>query len=514
MKKKSNDDDTIYSSFYKIGKLLAEECYDGKKVFYAVWDGVDVSYMDQLDDGILIKPINSEEVIKKIVKLPSCAEDYGTDEELDNQILGFISKWLDIPDDTKQFALWNIKRSWVFDRFHSLNYLRALGDTGMGKSRFLDTLGAIHYKSINTSGATTSAAIFRVIDKWRGTLIIDEADFFKSDESQDIIKIINLGYEAESNIIRCDQNDAKNLNFFNPYCPKILATRKNFEDKAVESRCITQIMAGTIRNDIPFNLNDCFYKEALNIRNKLLMWRFKNYWLMDDSKNIDLNLELEPRVRQIVNGIVNMFCDDKEQRDKFKVFIKKHQEDLIDERKYSFYGDVLGGIHELMEKGIKNISNQDIIDKKELLDYKGRPMKPRGLTSILKSLGFGRSKSMRIDDKIKRVIPLNKQHLIKLFKRYGYDVTIVTHVMDSPSQPKNPGFSDFEALPKYRNNRNNVTKKELDIIDLTPQNSQEFETNLIEYRKCSDPGCNEYETNPDSLGNPFCRDHWTNYAKK
>jgi hypothetical protein len=91
MKKKSNDDDTIYSSFYKIGKLLAEECYDGKKVFYAVWDGVDVSYMDQLDDGILIKPINSEEVIKKIVKLPSCAEDYGTDEELDNQILGFIS---------------------------------------------------------------------------------------------------------------------------------------------------------------------------------------------------------------------------------------------------------------------------------------------------------------------------------------------------------------------------------------------------------------------------------------
>ena len=57
-------------------------------------------------------------------------------------------------------------------------------------TRFLDTLGYLHYKPIATSGATTSAPVFRIIDKWKGTLIMDEADFQKSDEAQDIIKII------------------------------------------------------------------------------------------------------------------------------------------------------------------------------------------------------------------------------------------------------------------------------------------------------------------------------------
>ena len=65
---------------------------------------------------------------------PEKAEEYETDEQLDNEILDFIGKWLDIPDDIKQFALWNIKRSWVYEKFNTLNYLRALGDTGVGKT--------------------------------------------------------------------------------------------------------------------------------------------------------------------------------------------------------------------------------------------------------------------------------------------------------------------------------------------------------------------------------------------
>ncbi len=51
-------------------------------------------------------------------------------------------------------------------------------------------------------------------------------------------------------------------------------------------------------------------------------------------------------------------------------------------------------------------------------------------------------------------------------------------------------------------------------IDLTPQNSQEFETNLIEFRNCSISGCQDSGTNPDEKGIAYCRDHWKGYANK
>jgi len=235
------------------------------------------------------------------------------------------------------FALWNVKRSWVYEKFHTINYLRAQGDTGMGKTRFLDTLGQIHYKPINTSGATTSAPVFRIIDKWKGTLVMDEADFQKSDESQDIIKIINMGYEKGKFVMRCDQNDSRSIDFFDPFCPKILATRKSFEDKAVESRCFTLVMTGT-KKEIPFNLNKLFHQTTQTLRNKLLMWRFKNFDKInpDDKYDFDFS-DLEPRVKQIVSSFISLFRDEGQMK-KFRTFIVEYQKQLIMERQSSLTG--------------------------------------------------------------------------------------------------------------------------------------------------------------------------------
>jgi len=413
-----------------MGKVMAEQCYDGVKVFFAVWDGYEVTYRDEIEDGVIIKPIMGQEVTKRAILLPTKAEEYGTDEDLDKDILEFIHKWLDIPDDVMKFALWNIKRSWVFDKFHTLNYLRALGDTGMGKTRFLDTLGHLHYKAIETSGATTPAPIFRVIEKWKGTLVMDEADFAKSDESQDIIKIINLGYEKGKFIMRCDTNDANKIDYFDPYCPKVLATRKMFTDKAVESRCITQVMTSTLRKDIPFNLNDDFFDESQVLRNKLLMWRFKNYHKIEPKKDIDLGLpDIEPRVKQIVSSFISLFNDDK-QLEIFKRFIIKHQEDLIDERQNTFVGQVLGAIHELMEQDKKNITATDIIEQGDLTDYDGNKLKPRGLSSTMKTLGFEKMHPRRVDGVTKKVLIL-PENIEDILKRYGYHVTKITIVTET-----------------------------------------------------------------------------------
>lgn len=470
------DQEVIETSLYINQKegIMAEQILQEGVSKFCVYDSKTNAFEVKFDlniNGVIYKPLNGDEVIKEAIKLPSGPEEYGAEADLDNQIKKHITKWLDIPDDVLQFAIWNIKRSWVFDRFHTLNYLRALGDTGQGKSRFLDTLGSIHYKPLATSGATTAAPIFRMIERWRGTLIMDEADFQKSDESQDIIKIINQGYERGKWIMRCDQNDSEKIGLFDPFCPKIIATRRAFEDKAVESRCITQVMKGTNRLDIPFNINDSFWKDALKIRNMLLMWRFKNYFTINPDiipESFDYG-NLEPRVKQIISSFVSLFANDRNQLEAFKTYILDYQESLIEERKDSFDGVIVGSVWSLIDRAKSpienvNISSQDIIDEGQLTDYKGNPLKPRGLVSHMKSLGFGKPIIKKVDGKTKKCIVLNKDHLTNIFKRYGYQVTIVTVLRDGGADGNGGSKMDDNddvknvACPPYnRNNSNSVT---------------------------------------------------------
>lgn len=467
--KKGDGEDIIRTSLLirEDLNLFAEQVYAEGRSLFCVYDmkSGQVTYAaDILINGLKYAPHIGEEIEKKAVLLPSQALDYGTDEELDNRILLFIRKWLDIPDDMRRFSLWNTKRSWVYERFHTLNYLRALGDLGQGKTRYLDTLGSIHYKPILTSGATTAAPVFRIIDKWRGTMVFDEGDFKSTEETDLIVKVLNMGYERGKFIMRCDQNDAELIRFFDPYCPKIIATRKTFQDKAVESRCITQVMSGTSRKDILRNLNDDFKREALEIRNMLLMWRFRNYHAIQPNVEGGFDLgDLEPRVEQIVTSFVSLFSKDAKQMELFKEFIKKHQEELIEERQNSFAGSVVLALHSLLEQKNNCISAWDIIVEGQLTDAKGELLKPRALTSTLKSFGFGKNEIKRVGDKTKRCIPLDQNHLNLLFKRYGVtDVTIVTgtskHQKQLSDEEKNPENRLDRALRNDSNDSNTVTQ--------------------------------------------------------
>ena len=110
--------------------------------------------------------------------------------------------------------------------------------------------------------------------------------------------------------MRIDRDNNNKIQFFDVYGPKILASRKSFYDKATESRCMTEVMTGTSRKDIPPNIDEDFNAEADIIRNKLLLWRFRNYQKIDPraGKDIDLSF-LEPRLRQVNTGFLALFVE-------------------------------------------------------------------------------------------------------------------------------------------------------------------------------------------------------------
>jgi len=120
--------------------------------------------------------------------------------------------------------------------------------------------------------------IFRIINQFHGTLILDEADFRFSDTTAEMIKILNSGYQKGIVVLRTEGDKVFETKAFDVFCPKIIATRERYFDLALESRFLVEETGiRSLRDDIPLNLPAKFWDEALALRNKLLMWRFKNF---------------------------------------------------------------------------------------------------------------------------------------------------------------------------------------------------------------------------------------------
>lgn len=359
---------------------LAETVYDKKKqqTKFVVYKNGEIQFLDKVKQGEQeIFPLDamSDVVSKGIVLLPSEPLEYVTEEELLVEIRKFIHHYLDISPMFEQIASYYALFSWVYDRFSEVPYLRAIGDFGSGKSRFLQVIGSICYRPIFTGGATTTAPIFRILDEVRGTLILDEADLRFSDMTQDIIKILNMGYQKGGSVLRMQGKDLMEMRAFDVFSPKIVATRETFSDKALESRFLVEEMGrGKLREDIPRRLSDEFWDEALVLRNKLLMWRFRNYQkeLVFDETLIE---DIHPRLHQIVIPLMTII-ESKEMKQSLKEFVQKYNTELIADRGLSRESDIIFAIFKFEhDKGNKEITvgeiseyvNQDLFDFEEKL---------------------------------------------------------------------------------------------------------------------------------------------------
>lgn len=264
-------------------------------------------------DGTRYAPIPPSGFLRaNMVLLPSEIGNPRSVLEMLVVIQGFIRRYLDVEPGFERLCAYYVMLSWCYDMFSVVPYLRAKGDFGTGKSRFIRTVGVCCYRPLMIGSATVSP-IFRMLDAFRGTLILDEADFTKSDESAEIMKILNNGSEFGFPVVRSESvGDGK----FEPvsyqvYGPKVIATRKRFGDEATESRCITREMgAGTPREDIPIVLQWNFWEEARAVRNMLLGWRLRVWRPKMDVDYNQVNRNISNRLNQMTLALKTIMRDD------------------------------------------------------------------------------------------------------------------------------------------------------------------------------------------------------------
>ncbi|MBI1894648.1 MAG: hypothetical protein HYS14_11105 [Candidatus Rokubacteria bacterium] len=338
------DDGTILEIVYR-----PEE----KRTAFVVWkDGewrIEESYTPSPFERLVPYSPRNNLIRNEVVLFPSEPEEYGSEAELIGEVRTFVHRYVDVSPLFEQIASYYVLLSWVYDGFDALPYLRVRGEPGSGKTRFLLIVGALCYKPLFASGASTVSPLFRILDSFRGTLVIDESDFRLSDERAEIVKILNNGHARGFPVLR---SEAVGQREFNPrayqvYGPKLVATRGFFDDKALESRFLTEEMDQTgLREEIPINLPPAYKEEALHLRNKLLLFRFRS---LGKARVLDelVDRAIEPRLNQIFVPLLSLIEEPEARRD-LQALARSYHEDLIADRGLDAEARILEIIRELL----------------------------------------------------------------------------------------------------------------------------------------------------------------------
>lgn len=357
-----------------------------------------------------------------VVLFASEPEEYGEESTLVARVRDFVRKYVEVSEEFETVAIYYVLFTWIYDAFHEVPYVRIRGGYGTGKTRFLLTVGSLCRFPIFASAASTVSPLFRLIDAFRGTLILDEGDFRYSDEKSEIVKMLNHGNARGFPLLRTEVSAKREFDprAYHVFGPKIVATRGFFQDRALESRCVTEDMrGGAIRSEIPLNLDERFHDEARTIRNRLLLYRLRHFKDARGETRAGAR-DLEPRLQQIFGPLVSVISD-VSARERVVAVLRKQNEDLVEDRSESAEAQVLSVIRDRLSRDpASRLAVQDIT--KEFLARFGREYErritPRWIGSVLRRrLGLKPSRSTGIFT----LRPEDVARLKSLYARYGIE---------------------------------------------------------------------------------------------
>lgn len=429
----------IQMSLYETSEYLIEQIYDPLGIpdkqfclYHKSTGNISFQAKVELENEKTIIPIQSTGLLdKKVVLLPTKPEEYTNETSLINKIKSFIHTHLDIHPFYENLAAHYILMTWRFDELSVVPYLRALGDYGSGKTRLIQTIGSLCYKPMFLAGATSDAYLFRVIEMFSGTLVINELERVNTDMQSQITVILNNGYEKGMSVGRVEGETKREPRTFDVFCPKIFSTRERFKDQALESRIISIPMQQTTRTDIPPLIDDVFWYRAQELRNKLLMYRFKHFGEMVymekelEGKRQKLQF-LEPRLKQTLLPIFYLISESSLE-EQFITFTNEYQKQMITDRSSEIKGIVFEKYYSLYKEGKGKITVKQVTDAVNSDTQQGKYMyTPHKIGKIIReNLGFKTEKGTGG----LFYITVNEKQIDYLRTRYG---------LESPLTPSSP----------------------------------------------------------------------------
>lgn len=248
--------------------------------------------------------------------------------------------------------------TWIYDSFNAIPYLRAIGEAGAGKSELMRRVGLLCYRTIAANGCGTVATLFRSVERYQGTVFIDEADLQVSDTTSEVIKFLNLGAMRGNPITRleevrdADGNKSYEERMYRTYCPKLIAMRRDFKDDAVGSRCLTfkiqpRETFELIRHKVPLEINNQMRASALAIRNLLLRWKLDHWQVEIPIDPTYYDLDISSRLNQVTGALMALAKDAPELQAEMRQFLRAYYSEMTQARSMTITARVIEAIWQI-----------------------------------------------------------------------------------------------------------------------------------------------------------------------
>ena len=213
----------------------------------------------------------------------------------------FVRRFVVLTDaQADTIALW-AAHTHVFEAFYCTPYLEITSaEKRSGKTRLLEALELLVRESLPTANIS-DAALFRVIDDKRPTLLIDEVDavFGKKSPREELRGILNAGYRQGATTHRMGGSNNTQLQTFSVYCPKGFAGIGDCLPDTLSDRAISIRLKRRTRNVVieRFRLRDVGPSGA-SLRDRLADWLEPNEEHLAGSRP-DLPDELDDRAQDL-----------------------------------------------------------------------------------------------------------------------------------------------------------------------------------------------------------------------
>ena len=266
-------------------------------------------------------------------------------EEIQQKVKRHIAKYVDLGELDLDLACWYVLFTWFYPKVDTLGYLRFIADTGKGKSRAKRVVGDLCFYPLYASGASSFSGMARTQERWRGTLVVDEADFTGEKENQ-IMKYLNLGFERGQFYFLSDKKNPRHQDYFDPFAPKVLAMREPFHDNATEARLLSISMHETGSPHIPIIIPPDYVKEMKQVRDELALFALNHWGQVDGTKMLSFNdFKIEPRLKQLAMPLCIILQIWSEGIGHFRQYLLKRQVEIRKTRALSWEGSLFNLVY-------------------------------------------------------------------------------------------------------------------------------------------------------------------------
>jgi len=274
-KEKEKEKEVKMSFGFASSNVIIEQCCDEQGKYYAVYNR-EIKTISRLasfeiKNVITYVPVTLDKD-KRLWNLCTSPKDYGSIEQLYHAIRGYLYDHIDFVEDLDYDVLTTlVMATWKLEDWEVVPYIILLGPPSCGKTRVLECVQQLGYRPLLTS-SISPAALYRIIEEYHPTLLLDESETFANkDKNPEINAILNSGYKKGQVAVRSgtDENGFT-PEVFDVYGFKVISGTKSLSE-TLSSRSIILTMSKASRRVKIFTDKET----SKGIRGQLLKYRFE-----------------------------------------------------------------------------------------------------------------------------------------------------------------------------------------------------------------------------------------------